>query len=82
MRPAPASRVILSDDEIAANLRKSGKSATAVRDALSDRAVIRSKAQAEYDEDRILSPNDRHVREQGAALREQARRQTAEADSV
>jgi hypothetical protein len=82
MRPVPNSRVILSDDEIAADMRKAGKSANAVRDVLAERAAARSEAQAEYDNDRTLSANDRYVREMGAALRDEAKRALAEAEEA
>jgi hypothetical protein len=74
MRREPQSRVILSDEELAARMRANGEAEQTVRDAMAERRALRAELQTEYDNNRMLSANDRHVREEGAKLIAEAKK--------
>jgi hypothetical protein len=82
MRSAPKSRVILSDDEIAAQMRADGLSNAEIKRRRAVHAEASARAQSDYDSNRMMSANDRHVREVGAALIEEAKRAAMAAEEA
>lgn len=64
MRARPNSRPVLSDDEVAAQMRADGRDEAEVASALDVRRKAREAAQAAYDRNKTVSANDAFVRQQ------------------
>jgi DNA-binding transcriptional MerR regulator len=62
-----ASRVVLSDDEIASRLRSEGLTGDKIKARLDVRRAAQEAAQQAYNANRTLSANDARVKAEGAA---------------
>ena len=58
MRPKPRARVVLTDDEIEAQLRRDGVPQSEIDERMAKRREAQAKAQADYDANRYRSKND------------------------
>lgn len=58
MRPTPRTRVVLSEEEIAAQLRRDGVPQSEIDERMAKRREAQAKAQSDYDNNRYRSKND------------------------
>lgn len=58
MRPMPRARVVLSEEEIAAQLRRDGVPQSEIDERMAKRRETQAKAQSDYDNNRYRSKND------------------------
>ena len=65
MRPKPRARVVLTDDEIAAQLRRDGVPQSEIDERMEKRREAQAKAQADYDNNRYRSKNDEAASDAG-----------------
>lgn len=61
MRPRPSARVVVTDEELAAQLRADGVPQSEIDERMARRAEARAKAQADYDNNRYRSKNDEMI---------------------
>ena len=61
MRHKPRTRVVLTDGEIAAQLRRDGVKQSDIDARMAKRQEAQAKAQADYDNNRYRSKNDEAV---------------------
>ena len=61
MRPRPRARVVLTDDEIAAQLRRDGVPQSEINERMAKRRGAEVKAQSDYDANRYRSKNDEAI---------------------
>jgi hypothetical protein len=76
------SRVVLSDQEIAADMRRDGLTGPEIKARLDVRKAAQEAAQAAYNANRTLSDNDARVKAEGARLFTEAKREREKAEEA